>query len=653
MGTFAALLESLDGSSGSGDASPEAPGAASPADSPMAVGVARTAATAGAAGPAVAVTLQSAFPAVPAAVAVTILQSAASPVPASANTANSISPLPPVEAWSASPPLSAGPGKAGALPERVRARAPQAGPPIQPKATQADAPQPEAGELPGRTLAPAARLAASPPQTLAEATTAPDYVPLAMPGEDPPSPAGEDGPKQHAMGTEPGTPGRRTSGRSQTSAEPPPRRSAGPITPGQAVAAVMPVEPPCAVIDGQTMDLTSAPFPTPVSAGPRNIAGNQVASRDETQGTPAGSNRTPPGDIPPRLPPPEAAGPAGPRLSAAARAPEPLPGSAEFPAVENMMLAFTARLRGASTLPSALDSRAAGTDSGESPAGRSAGAPDDHPVLFRLPAAADSPELPAVAISQPFKPYSAQLAANEAAPEALPADAGGSFPDAVASRRGSAWQDSTPARADASGGKDHDRQLEWDTGREESPASLPETANAGPAVPAMEVRPAASAAVTPPASAALPASRTEAVPPPEPPRPPAVAHDIKLAVGNHPDERVELRIADRNGDVHVAVRTPDARLAVELREDLPVLAAKLEQAGFRAETWHPASASWNGPAERSGAAAPSDGSGGSGYDGTGHGDPQQQNPQDAQDSKNPTPRKDDRKDFAWLFSSLR
>ncbi len=63
-----------------------------------------------------------------------------------------------------------------------------------------------------------------------------------------------------------------------------------------------------------------------------------------------------------------------------------------------------------------------------------------------------------------------------------------------------------------------------------------------------------------------------------------VAHDIKLELtGAGP--RVEVRLVERAGEVHVAVRTPDGRLADALRDDLPALAARLEQSGFHGSEW--------------------------------------------------------------------
>jgi len=69
--------------------------------------------------------------------------------------------------------------------------------------------------------------------------------------------------------------------------------------------------------------------------------------------------------------------------------------------------------------------------------------------------------------------------------------------------------------------------------------------------------------------------------------------DISLSVpGSHPDsgadERVAIRMVQRGGEIHVAVRTPDQQAAQAMRQDLSRLAASLDDAGFHAETWRPA-----------------------------------------------------------------
>ncbi|MGA3241122.1 MAG: hypothetical protein ABSG03_33060 [Bryobacteraceae bacterium] len=166
--------------------------------------------------------------------------------------------------------------------------------------------------------------------------------------------------------------------------------------------------------------------------------------------------------------------------------------------------------------------------------------------------------------------------------------------------------------------------------------------------------------MTSPANAA---SRSETPAPaeatPEPSTPPAaaaapVAHDIKLELNVGGGQRVEVRLTDRAGDIHVAVRTPDARLSDAMRADLPALAAKLEQSGFRTDAWQPGSAAGG---ERRTAET---GAGNGSQDSQEHaGQNQQQkqdNPQQQQQQKsliNAPNRKSDRKDFAWLLQTYR
>jgi hypothetical protein len=115
---------------------------------------------------------------------------------------------------------------------------------------------------------------------------------------------------------------------------------------------------------------------------------------------------------------------------------------------------------------------------------------------------------------------------------------------------------------------------------------------------------------------------------------------------------VEVRVSERAGDMHVEVRTPNTGLAGELREDLPALSTKLEQTGFRAETWHPAgTAERQRAAEAAPAAAAQNSERQPGQNGgQRQRDPQQQPKPKAQE--NETPSQNAGKDFAWLFSSI-
>jgi hypothetical protein len=153
-------------------------------------------------------------------------------------------------------------------------------------------------------------------------------------------------------------------------------------------------------------------------------------------------------------------------------------------------------------------------------------------------------------------------------------------------------------------------------------------------------------------SSAAPAPAEAAPEPPTPAAAAPVAHDIKLELNIGGGQRVEVRLTDRAGDIHVAVRTPDARLSDAMRADLPALAAKLEQSGFRTDAWQPGAGGERRALET--------GAGNASQDSQEHGGQNQQqkqdDPQQQQQQKNLTNapnRKSDRKDFAWLLQTYR
>jgi hypothetical protein len=193
----------------------------------------------------------------------------------------------------------------------------------------------------------------------------------------------------------------------------------------------------------------------------------------------------------------------------------------------------------------------------------------------------------------------------------------------------------------------------------ENGASGPADASHGhlPAGPpgAIDVRPASqtdpaesSATAKPPATAGPPTDPASAAV-----RPPA-AHDIQFQLGGQGDSRVEVRVTERAGDVHVSVSTPDTRLAEELRAELPALASRLEQTGFHAETWHPGAAGERPqPADPPGGAAAQDAQSQSRRNGGGEREPQPQPQRDGENPDDPAQPKEPGKDFAWLLSSIR
>jgi hypothetical protein len=114
-------------------------------------------------------------------------------------------------------------------------------------------------------------------------------------------------------------------------------------------------------------------------------------------------------------------------------------------------------------------------------------------------------------------------------------------------------------------------------------------------------------------------------------------HDISLKLTNKDQSSVQVRLSERAGELHVSVRTPDAGLTRGLREGLSDLVGRLEENGYRAETWRPADNA--STAQDQGRENPSQqhssqqqNTGGSGTDSR-----QQQNPRDQQQPGAQTP----------------
>jgi hypothetical protein len=127
------------------------------------------------------------------------------------------------------------------------------------------------------------------------------------------------------------------------------------------------------------------------------------------------------------------------------------------------------------------------------------------------------------------------------------------------------------------------------------------------------------------------------------------ARDITLRL-NEGDQRVDVRLVERQGEVHVAVRTPDAGLASDLRRDLPSLAARLEQNGFHAEAWHGGS-EWRRPSVSDSPAAQQDTASSQGRQ---HGrEGRDDRPRRSPQTEEQTDPQKERKEFEWFMSSHR
>jgi hypothetical protein len=70
-------------------------------------------------------------------------------------------------------------------------------------------------------------------------------------------------------------------------------------------------------------------------------------------------------------------------------------------------------------------------------------------------------------------------------------------------------------------------------------------------------------------------------------RPAPALKDISLQVTQPSHGKVQVRVNEQGGELHVAVKTADADLTHDLRQGLSDLVDRLQQNGFRTETWHP------------------------------------------------------------------
>lgn len=135
--------------------------------------------------------------------------------------------------------------------------------------------------------------------------------------------------------------------------------------------------------------------------------------------------------------------------------------------------------------------------------------------------------------------------------------------------------------------------------REVQPANPHDAADATPAQSASARAGLWALREVPPQNASPGAAETSGAPAKDPAPPvlradsgpqkaPGPLKDISIQVGQTPQEKVELRVTERGGEMHMAVRAADPEMAHTLRQALPELVNRLEENGYRTEAWRPA-----------------------------------------------------------------
>jgi hypothetical protein len=96
---------------------------------------------------------------------------------------------------------------------------------------------------------------------------------------------------------------------------------------------------------------------------------------------------------------------------------------------------------------------------------------------------------------------------------------------------------------------------------------------------------------SPTPEASLNAPKESQAPPPQQPEIVKDPHPVQpvrdLSVRLTADsQHIDVRLTDRGGELHVAVRSADPVLSTDLRSRLDELVGGLDKSGFRAEAWH-------------------------------------------------------------------
>jgi len=233
-----------------------------------------------------------------------------------------------------------------------------------------------------------------------------------------------------------------------------------------------------------------------------------------------------------------------------------------------------------------------------------AGAPPATPA-----AAASAPPAPA---SLPIQPKVTEIPATPHGAHAMPLDSGPSSSQAKGISANSPDSSDAPAEAQTSIPQQRDTGSPAGIVTKTAVSSEHPASSHGPDAPAGPADgenvwntavPSAAGPDTPPAAPAPPASlaRPAEVDPPQPAAQPA-SRDVSLHLGDG-ESGVDIRMAERAGEIRVTVHTPDRDLADSLRSDLPDLVGKLRQNGFQAEAWRPAAGAQADTGRRSGSDA--------------------------------------------------
>jgi len=79
----------------------------------------------------------------------------------------------------------------------------------------------------------------------------------------------------------------------------------------------------------------------------------------------------------------------------------------------------------------------------------------------------------------------------------------------------------------------------------------------------------------------------EIEPPDAPPANSAQVRDVRMQVTGSENQRVDVRVLDRGGELRVSVRADDPSLVRSLQDNMADLSTRLDQAHFRSEIWTP------------------------------------------------------------------